>query len=483
MAQNLQLLRNSAIAATREEAIEKLEARVATMKDGEIALGRYQSGANVRTLICVAATIGADGGIKHTIFDADAIPSEVQDKIDEVVEAIKGGNDDEIDDKYDTIKEIADALVIINGADNVEGSIAKAEKDAKEYADTQITAAVGALDKTDAAVAGQYVDSVSETDGIITVTRKPVTSTKKTITIGTTKGLDVDVNIDGATIVRNPDNGQLSVASAALVQYVGADAIKVSEVSEEDNTKTISLTVNAADQVLTNTVDGLRANINLTWDKQAGLKLIGKNSTEIATIPATDFIKDGMLENVELKTASAGSPVGEAQEGTFLVFTFNTDGGSKVINLNVTSLIDVYTAGNGIEVAGKVISAKIDGTSESYLTVGADGIKLSGVKNAIDAAVLVETNRAKAEETRLADTVIGEDALPDGKTVMAVIEENEEVAAQAIAKLATAAGLLNGEEVAYVAPTGSQVFSSTTSIMNMLNVIASEWDIIDGGTY
>ena len=84
-------------------------------------------------------------------------------------------------------------------SDQIEEAINKAEQNAKEYADSKISA----LDKNDTAVAGQYIDSVSETDGIITVTRKPVTSTNKSITIGTTNGLDIDVNIDGKTIVRD----------------------------------------------------------------------------------------------------------------------------------------------------------------------------------------------------------------------------------------------------------------------------------------
>ena len=360
-------------------------------------------------------------------------------------------------------------------SDKIEEAISNAEQNAKDYADSKISA----LDKTDTAVAGQYVDSVSETDGIIAVTRKPVTSTNKSITIGTANGLDVDVNIDGKTIVRDGASGQLSVASSALVQYTGENAINVSEVSEEGNTKTISLKLNTNDKVLTQTTDGLLANLNLTWSSTDGLKLIGKSGTVIATIAATDFIKDGMLENVELKVASAGAPIEGQTSGTFLVFTFNTDAGSKVINLNVTSLIDVYTAGNGISVTGKVIAAKLDGSTESFLTIGTDGIKLSGVQDAIN----VEKTRATAEETRITGTVIGEDQLEEGKSVMDVILENEETTQQAIEKLATSAGLLNGEEIAYTAPTVSGEFSSTTSIMDMLNVIDEKWNTIDCGTY
>lgn len=48
------------------------------------------------------------------------------------------------------------------------GAASTAEANAKSYADQKI----GELDKADAAVAGQYVSAVSETDGVITVTRE-----------------------------------------------------------------------------------------------------------------------------------------------------------------------------------------------------------------------------------------------------------------------------------------------------------------------
>ena len=510
--------------ADKQTALNGLKAYLGTAAVGEPAIATYGGGQDIEA---EKVLFGIRGAEDYTIFDADAIPSEVQTALDNAIAAIKGEGD--IDAAYDTIKEIADALVKING--NGEGSISKALEDAKAYADEK----VAALDFTDAAVAGQYVDSVSETDGVVSVTRKPITSTDKSVVLNTANGVNLSVNIDGTTILRDAESGKLSVASAALVQYVGADAIKVSEV--QDGNKTISLVINTNDKVLTQTTDGLLTNINLTWDKTAGLKLIGKEGTEIAVIPATDFIKDGMLEDVELKAASVEEPVGEATTGTFLVFTFNTDAGKEVINLNVTSLIDIYTAGNGIDITGKVVSIKRDTSSEAFLTVGADGIKLSGVQDAINTAhqddvdainkieasvgldadgnhvkttgnytsgattvvgevaaldtqvkknadaIAAETTRATAEETRITDTVIGEDQLEEGKSVMDVILENEETAQQAIEKLATAAGVLSGEEIKYTAPAVSGEFNTTTSIMDMLNKIDEKWNTIDCGEY
>lgn len=435
MAYTLQLKRHLNY-EDRNTALAGLKAYLATAAVGEPAIATYGGG---ETIDPEKVLFGIKGAEDYTIFDADAIPSEVQDALDNAIAAIKGGDDAEINDAYDTIKKIADALVIINGSG--EGSIAKAEQDAKDYADAQITAAVQALDVADAAVAKSFVTEVSETDGKIAVKRGAITSNNKTVVIGdgADGGIDLKANVDGTTIVVNGETGVMSVASAALVQYVGQDAIAVSE--EDEGEKTISLKLNTADKVLTQTTDGLLANLNLTWSNIDGLKLIGKGGTEIATIPATDFVKDGMLQNVELKTATAEDPIDKKTSGTFLVFTFNTDAGSKVINLDVTSLIDVYTAGNGISVTGKVIAAKLDASTEAFLTVGADGIKLSGVQAAID-----EEEAAR----QAADTAL--------QTEVDAIE--------------TAVGLnVNGT---FIAPDGSNYTDDATSVMNAISKLDTQ---------
>ena len=419
MAYTLQLKRHVNY-ESKSAALVGLKAYLATAAVGEPAIATYGGG---ETIDPEKVLFGIKGAEDYTIFDYEAIPADVQAALD----AIKGEDYDE-DGTYATLKAIADALTIINGADTVEGSIAKAEKDAKDYADEK----VAALDFTDSAVAGQFVDSVSEADGVVSVTRKPITSNDKSVVLNTANGVDLSVNIDGMTILRNGETGVLSVASAALVQYVGADAIKVSEVQEGN--KTISLAINSADKVLTQTTDGLLTNINLTWSNTDGLKLMGKEGTVIATIPATDFIKDGMLENVELKAASVEEPIGEETEGTFLVFTFNTDAGKEVINLDVTSLIDIYTAGNGINIDGKVVSIKRDASSEAFLTVGADGLKLSGVQNAI--------NTAKTESQTAIDKV------------------------EASVGLAT--------DGSFVAPTGSNYTDTATSVMDAISKLDTQ---------
>lgn len=221
------------------------------------------------------------------------------------------------------------------------------------------------------------------------VTTNKVEAADKSVVVTPSEGqkttIKVNVKSGDNALKLDAENG-LYVDQSALTSYEGKEAIAIADKAELEGVKEISLKINANDKVLTQAAEGLLANINLTWSTADGLKLIGKNSTEIASIPASDFIKDGMLQSVELKVASEDEPIGEATTGTFLVFTFNVDAGSKVINVNVTDLIDVYTASTGIKLEGKNFMAVIDPASEAFLTVGADGIKLSGVQNAINVA-------------------------------------------------------------------------------------------------
>ena len=283
-------------------------------------------------------------------------------------------------------------------------------KGAKKYTDSKIAD----LDKADTAVAKKFVTSVSETDGLITVTRGEITSKDKTIkmTDGTDGGLDVAVNIDGTTIIKNASSGVLSVASGALTQYKGSNAIKVSEV-DTDNNKTVSLSINSNDKVLTQNNDGLFANINLTWDKAVGLKLIGKDSTVIATIPATDFIKDGMLEKAAYDDKTHK-----------ITLTFNTDAGKTPVELNLSDLVDTYEAGDGLGLTGKVFSVKKSTAkdSEEFLAVGTDGIKVSGIQKAINTAA------AKAT-TKIADKTNGRvrvssATVTDGSITYTIVEDD-----------------------------------------------------------
>lgn len=127
----------------------------------------------------------------------------------------------------------------------------------------------------------------------------------------------------------------------------------------------------------------VEGHLNLTYNTETKkINLEGFDSSIIASIDATAFIKDGMINTVELVTDPESH-----DPGTYLVITFNTDAGKDAIYLDVTGLIDVYQGTNGVKVTGKDIHLIIDPTSEPYLSLSDNGIKLKGINSKITEVV------------------------------------------------------------------------------------------------
>lgn len=134
--------------------------------------------------------------------------------------------------------------------------------------------------------------------------------------------------------------------------------------------------VATGDKVLGLSEKKLSSTLNLKYDSVAKkIQLLGINDAKIAEIDATDFIKDGMVNKVEFDP-----------ETRILTITFNTDSGKEAITVDLSSLVDTYTAGNGIAIDNNVVSVKRDINSESFLTIGTAGVKISGVQTAINTA-------------------------------------------------------------------------------------------------
>lgn len=110
-------------------------------------------------------------------------------------------------------------------------------------------------------------------------------------------------------------------------------------------------------------------------EEPAKIQLLGIDNAVVSEIDATPFIRDGMLNNVEY----------DAETNT-LTFTWNTAAGEMSDTVVLSDIIEPYTAGHGLELAGNEFAVKIDTESEAFLTVGENGLKLAGVQDAIDAA-------------------------------------------------------------------------------------------------
>ena len=113
----------------------------------------------------------------------------------------------------------------------------------------------------------------------------------------------------------------------------------------------------------------LSTNIALSYDAGSKeIKLIGKNGADLGSVDATSFLKDGMLNDVEYDSKT-----------NTLTFIWNTDSGIKANTIVLSNLFEPYTAGQGLILENNQFLIKIAENSENFLSVSAEGIKVSGI--------------------------------------------------------------------------------------------------------
>ena len=185
---------------------------------------------------------------------------------------------------------------------------------------------------------------------------------------------------------------ELIAADSALEQKITSELAKEAEARQDaddaldakiTDIKNAAVKVKSGEKVIS--LDGstheLSTTLGLVLKNHDGvdyITLTGVNGEMVAEMDATDLLKDGMINNVELKTEG---------EKKYLVITFNTDAGkTKPIKLDVSELIDVYTAGDGLTLTDRKFAVNKDSTSEEFLVVSSSGIKITGVQTAIDTA-------------------------------------------------------------------------------------------------
>lgn len=129
------------------------------------------------------------------------------------------------------------------------------------------------------------------------------------------------------------------------------------------------------------TVDNLKASITITVDSSNTLLYhfnIDGESVATFTVPSDRFLK-----SVSYDTST--------QE---LVFTFVTSEGENTVRVDMSALVDTYTAGSGLALSNNVFSIKIKST-EARLSANADGLAL----DLSDIISLIDTERTQRQNT------------------------------------------------------------------------------------
>jgi hypothetical protein len=103
-----------------------------------------------------------------------------------------------------------------------------------------------------------------------------------------------------------------------------------------------------------------------------------------ALSPDIDIPKDFLVKSATMEIcAQADTPIAGLKVGDpYLDFVVNTVDSSETaqhIYINVANLVDVYTAGNGIDITSNAVSVVVDSSNANGLSVGANGVALATV--------------------------------------------------------------------------------------------------------
>jgi hypothetical protein len=302
--------------------------------------------------------------------------------------------------------------------------------------DTRISNAIGALDKTDTPVSGQYVSGVSEEDGVITVTRESLPDYSNTYD---TKGAaaqaltDAKAYADGKdAAIEEAKKAGTDAASAAATAQAAAEAAQASA-------DTVAGTIGTVDEGKTVVEMIAAAKTAATYDDTSIKADIEANTNAIATLNGEDSgksVRDISAEEVAKIVANADADYDTLKEIADWISSHKSD--ATAMNSAISAL-----------------EAIVEG-------IGGDGEKatvVAYVSDAINALQIGDYAKA-AELTALADrvgTLEGSTHTHSNKTVLdnitadnvsawSAAEENAKSYADGLAKNYDTAGSASSAE-------------------------------------
>lgn len=241
--------------------------------------------------------------------------------------------------------------------------------------------------QADGSIAWVAIDAIVKGDGN---TKYSLSLEGNSLMLKSDDGLDDSEAIDLSKYLDNTDT-TYSLSQEGMVvtltpsegeaQSVTIDAYNKKEIDDKfaalPEDKDTTYTAKSGDKVLK--LEGTEFSTELGLKHENGkISLTGIGGEVIAEFSDAEFVADGVLEDVSYNA--------ETKELTFTWNTKDAEGSFKTDVVNIADLIDTYTAGNGLELSGSEFFVKLAADSESFLSVDANGVKLSGVQAAIDAA-------------------------------------------------------------------------------------------------
>ena len=312
-----------------------------------------------------------------------------------------------------------------------------AETDTLGEALGKLQAQINAMDKDASAVAGQVVTTVAETDGKVTETKANVKDlqlggyekSNETGAIASADTINSALskleNTVTANKITNVD-GSVSVTTAAT----GTD-IKVHIKTDENVIK-----LDGEGGGIYTDLDLVKITSGLPAEIKERYQLLDSDDNPIGQ--SIDIPKDSHIVSINYITTS-----GDAHYQNLEYVYIDASGNTQTAYVDMAALVLEVEVENGIQEVEHKLSIKLDTTGDDtgdgkFLTVGANGLKLDGVTDAISAAVESLDATVSAETTSKHVSVKIDEV--DGKLTTVTINDSDIASAEALAQEITDRG-------------------------------------------
>lgn len=368
------MIKNGAVAE-----VDRIETAVGLAEDGTYIKKSGTNYLNAATTVEgeIDALDKALNGVQNQINGMDAASVAGEDKI--VSDVIQ--TDGKITASTKNVTEVKLGGYTVGGDDS--GKVA--DTDTLGQALGKLQGQINGMDKGESAVDGQVVTTISQADGKVSEVKANV----KDLQLG---GYAKDADATGAIASTDTINAALSKLE----------------------NKANSITISNADGSInvTSSATGTDINVNIKSGESV-IKKDGKGGlyTNLNLVKISESLPTTVKERYELRDSynnKIGESIDIAKDSHIVSITYITNSGDthyqnleyKYIDVNgveqteyvdISSLVLEAEFKDGLEVVDHQVKAKIDASSEkdsqgtpvSFLTVGPDGLKLSGIKEEI----------------------------------------------------------------------------------------------------
>lgn len=392
----LKLLRNESLYESREQALSNIQSKLGTIGDGEVCIASYgTSWATAKSLLGITRVNG--NTTSYTIFDLDAIDGDIDTKISTALGALDASsvaNDNyvvlDVTQTDGQITATAGNITGVKLAGYAEGTDADvAATDTLGQALGKLQAQINAMDLTQVGgTSGDVITTVSEADGKVSASKSSLsdvllTGYSKTSDTGAIAATD---SVEKALSKIENTIGQNTVSSADETVVIDTTG-STTDLSVNIDGKTIVKAASGANK------GELKADLTVTKLTSTEVTALADNNVKEAykVIYSTDTNRTAIGDVIKVykdQTLKSASFSNQILTLTYIL----ADGTESPVEIDMSSIILETEVENGIQAIDHKLSIKLDTSGDDtgsgkFLTVGANGLKLDGVTDAITNAI------------------------------------------------------------------------------------------------